>query len=69
MWVYIKSEDNLWTVGFYNPAGRWHPESDHDSRKSAAARVNYLNGGEGAIYAWATTPHTSATTESTTSSR
>ncbi len=44
-WVYINSETNLFTVGFYDPKGKWQPESDHDTRESAAARVHYLNGG------------------------
>jgi len=43
-YVYIKSEPGLWTVGFYDPDGRWQPESDHDEREKAAARVAYLNG-------------------------
>jgi hypothetical protein len=46
MWVYINSEPRLWTVGFYSPDGRWHPDSDHDSTEKAAARVHWLNGGE-----------------------
>ena len=46
MWVYIESEHNLWTVGFYSPDGKWHPDSDHDSREKAAERVHYLNGGK-----------------------
>lgn len=45
MYVYIKSQPGLWTVGFYNPHGGWVPESDYDSIENAAARVNYLNGG------------------------
>jgi len=45
MYVYIKSEECLWTVGFYNPKGEWVPESDWCSRELAAARVHYLNGG------------------------
>jgi len=51
MWVYIQSEkpshdsSGLWTVGFFDPSGVWHPESDHSSREEAAARVSYLNGG------------------------
>lgn len=45
MYVYIESEHNLWTVGFYDPQGKWHPDSDHDSREEAAKRVHYLNGG------------------------
>ena len=44
MYVYLKSEPMLWTVGFYDPAGRWISESDHDSPGAAAARVAWLNG-------------------------
>ena len=44
-YVYIQSEPGLWTVGFYNPDGKWEPESDHPVREDAAARVHYLNGG------------------------
>jgi hypothetical protein len=44
MYVYIKSEARLWTVGFYDPTGKWHPESDHASEDDAAARVAWLNG-------------------------
>jgi len=47
-YVYIKSEPTLWTVGFYKPDGTWEPESDHDSKESAAARVHWLNGGSNA---------------------
>lgn len=45
MYVYIKSETNLWTVGFYKPSGEWEPESDCGSTQVAAERVHYLNGG------------------------
>ena len=53
MYVYIISEkpcaDNdyntLYTVGFYDPAGKWHPDSDHEDREIAAERVAFLNGG------------------------
>lgn len=44
MWFYIKSETNLYTVGFEDQSGKWHTDSDHDSKESAAARVHYLNG-------------------------
>ena len=44
-YVYIKSEPRLWTVGFYDPAGKWHSESDHEDREEAAERVAWLNGG------------------------
>ena len=50
MWVYIKRESGLFTVGFYNPDGNWRPESDHPTKESAARRVNYLNGGSGDYY-------------------
>ena len=46
MWVYIESEHNLWTVGFYSPDGVWHSDSDHDTKEKAAERVHYLNGGK-----------------------
>ena len=43
-YVYIKSEQQLWTVGFYKPDGTWESESDHASPEAAAARVHWLNG-------------------------
>lgn len=45
MYVYLKSEQLLWTVGFYAPDGTWNSESDWDDKEKAAARVHYLNGG------------------------
>ncbi|MCL1817135.1 MAG: hypothetical protein FWG43_06000 [Clostridiales bacterium] len=48
MYVYIESEHNQWgslyTVGFYDPKGKWQPESDHETAEEAAKRVHYLNG-------------------------
>lgn len=44
MYVYIKTERSLWTVGFYDPAGKWQAESDHSSSEEAANRVAWLNG-------------------------
>lgn len=44
MYVYIKSESQLWTVGFYAPDGKWNAESDHPSAGEAAKRVAWLNG-------------------------
>lgn len=43
MHVYIKSESQQWTVGFYSPSGEWRPESDHYTRGDAAKRAHYLN--------------------------
>lgn len=45
MYVYLQSEPELWTVGFYAPDGKWHSDSDHNDREEAAKRVHYLNGG------------------------
>lgn len=44
MWVYIRTEPNLYTVGFYDLAGKWHTDSDWETREAARKRVNYLNG-------------------------
>jgi hypothetical protein len=44
MYVYIRSEPGLWTVGFYTPDDKWNPESDHNSSEEAAKRVAWLNG-------------------------
>jgi hypothetical protein len=54
MYVYIESErwtDDkgftriLYTVGHYDPSGKWIAESDHSDGEEAAKRVRYLNGG------------------------
>lgn len=44
MYVYIQSEKNIWTVGFYSPDGQWQAESDYDIKKVAAQRTAWLNG-------------------------
>lgn len=46
MYVYIQSEQGLYTVGFYSPDGKWYAESDHDDPQKAAERTHYLNGGK-----------------------
>jgi len=43
-YVYRKTEQRLWTVGYYDPDGHWEPESDFDSPKAAAQRTAWLNG-------------------------
>lgn len=43
-WVYIQTEAELWTVGFYGPNEKFEPESDHGCPEEAAARVRWLNG-------------------------
>ena len=45
MYVYKRSEKQLWTVGYYDPNGEWFSESDHGSDTEAAERVHWLNGG------------------------
>ncbi len=45
MYVYIRSEPGVFTVGFYAPDGSWQAESDHRTPGEAAARVAWLNGG------------------------
>jgi hypothetical protein len=30
MYVYLRSEPQLWTVGFYAPNGEWVSESDYE---------------------------------------
>jgi len=45
MWVYRKTEETLYTVGFYTPNGDWISVSDHHVEADAIERVHYLNGG------------------------
>lgn len=45
MFVYIRSEPNIYTVGHYNPDGKWFADSDHATVDAATARVMALNGG------------------------
>ena len=45
MWGCVKSESGLWTVGFYDPSGKWHPVRDFDNQTEAELEVHWLNGG------------------------
>lgn len=52
MWIYIIEQANdsaneTYKVGFYNPANVFFEESVHHEQYRAAARVNFLNGGDG----------------------
>jgi hypothetical protein len=47
-WVYRKTEQRLWTVGYYEPNGKWYPVDDFSTEKEAADRAHYLNGGKNA---------------------
>lgn len=44
MWVYTRTEQQLWTVGFFAPDGEWQTDSDHTEQEEAAKRVAFLNG-------------------------
>ena len=46
MYVYLDNmrTGGVYTVGFYDPSGKWQPESDHSTSEEAAKRVAYLNG-------------------------
>lgn len=43
-YVCIKSEPQLWTVGFYDPELNWHPVEDFSSLELAEEKVAILNG-------------------------
>ena len=45
MWVYLRTEKRLWTVGYYRPDGKFETDDDFDDRDAARDRVAYLNGG------------------------
>lgn len=49
MWVYRRTDNSLFTVGYYKPDGGWEADSDHQSRESAAQRVHWLNGGNAKV--------------------
>lgn len=47
MYVYVRNEEeNTYSVGFYDPGGQWHVESELPNDKAAANRVHWLNGGQ-----------------------
>ena len=52
IYVYIQTERNtdLWTVGFYNPDGKFYPESDHHVKEEAAKRTAWINGQKAVSY-------------------
>lgn len=50
MYVYKRTSNKLYTVGYYSPATslrdpEFIPESDHRGMEEAAYRVHFLNGG------------------------
>lgn len=46
MFVYRRfgRRDVCYVVGFYDPKGRWYPESDYPTAQEAAERTAWLNG-------------------------
>jgi len=44
MYVYIQTKPYLWSVGFFDPEGKFRSESEHDHSERAAQRVAWLNG-------------------------
>ena len=44
MYIYESFETGVFTVGFYNPHGKFVSESDHGTIEEAAERVMILNG-------------------------
>jgi hypothetical protein len=44
-YVYESFEPGLYTVGYYDGDGHWHPEGDYGTRVEARQAVHYLNGG------------------------
>lgn len=43
MYIYMMTEKNVWTVGFYSPDDEWIPESDYSSIEEAEKRARDLN--------------------------
>jgi hypothetical protein len=43
MYVYIKSEPSVFTVGHYDPKGKFIPQSDHASEAEAKHEVRSMN--------------------------
>lgn len=44
MYVYLQTEPNRYTVGFYTPDNKWEPDSDYPTREEANDQVAILNG-------------------------
>ena len=45
MWIYRKTEDRLWTVGYFEPNGKFYGAKDFTDEYEAAEHTHYLNGG------------------------
>ena len=45
MYIYEKTGQKVFVVGYYDPKGKFVTETVHMERHNAAERVHYLNGG------------------------
>lgn len=45
MYVYRKTSKDVYTVGYYEPGGKFITETVYSERENALERVHYLNGG------------------------
>jgi hypothetical protein len=46
MWIYQQFEPGMWTVGFYDPKGKFIFQSHYFEEEKAIDMVNTLNGGD-----------------------
>lgn len=44
MYVYMRTQPRVWTVGHYTGCGEFIPEGDYHDPEDAADRVHWLNG-------------------------
>lgn len=47
MWVYRQTDNGRFAVGYFLPDRTFFTDGTYPSKEDAAARVNYLNGGQG----------------------
>lgn len=45
MYIYKKTGKQVFTVGYYDPGGKFVTETVHTEKDDAAKRIHYLNGG------------------------
>lgn len=44
LWLYRRTAEFTWSVGYFDPDGDWHQDSTHSTPGCAARRVHWLNG-------------------------
>ena len=50
MFTILETERGLFTVGHYDPTGKWHPHSDHSNIEEAENKAAFLNGNMNPIF-------------------